>query len=227
MKAPAASAFGDQDFVAQYDRGPPLFIPGYHASHDMAAALLTPALPENAHLLIIGAGGGAEIAAFAGHAPAWRYTAVDPARQMLDLARARLERDGVSAKVEWCENVSTGAPDGPFDAATAFLALVFAPDDGERLAQMQAIHRRLRPGAPFLLINAATDDFERDLATYLHHARLRGAEEEMMAKAAEMNRRDVHYLSPAREEELLHQAGFKAIRRFYQGLWVHGWMAAA
>lgn len=230
MSAATIFSFDDNpDFVAAYDKGPPLFIPGYASSHLMAATVLGERIGSDAEILVIGAGGGVEISAFAQWEPEWRFVAVDPARSMLDLARTRAERDNPRTRLECVEGLSTDAPVGPFDAATAFLCLNFAPDDGTRLTQMRAIHDRLKPGAPFLMMHPATqpETRERDLRRYVRHAKLAGAEAEMIERAQAMLTEHLHILTPTREEELLREAGFHLDGLFFKGLWVHGWEATA
>lgn len=217
------------DFVAEYDRGPPMFMPGYAASHVMAASVLVDRIGADADLLVVGAGGGVEIAAFAGLCADWRFVAVDPSQAMLDLAATRLERERPRTQTNLIKGVAGDAPFGPFDAATAFLCLMFVPDDGSRLEQYKAIRRRLKPGSPFLMIHATTDPDcrERDLARYAIHARLMGAEEELVERASAMQTSQVHLLTPDRESGLLRDAGFEVNGIFYQGLWVRGWEATA
>lgn len=227
---PAPLNFDDlPDHVARYQEGPPVFIPGYHASHAMAAALLTQRLTSKPHLLIIGAGGGVEIAYFAQHLPESRFTAVDPAASMIELGRVTTQNVKPADRIDWHICDATSAPSGPFDAATAFLCLMFAPDDGSRLQQLRAIHQRLKPGAPFLMIHAASDDMirERDFERFAAHARLCGADEAWIGYAVEMNRNRTYILSDARERELLEAAGFRVEGLFYKGLWIHGWEASA
>ena len=217
------------DFVAQYDRGPPMFMPGYAASHVMAATVLIDRIGPDADVLIVGAGGGIEIAAFARLCPGWRYVAVDPSQAMLDLAAARFSREQPDTQVKLIKGVADDAPAGPFDAATAFLCLFFVPDDGTRLAQLKAIHARLKPGAPFLMIHTAAEPERRatHLTRYGIHARLSGAEEDLIEKATAMQDSQVHILTPDREADLLREAGFTLNGMFYQGLWVRGWEATA
>jgi hypothetical protein len=64
MSASTSSRF-DYDALpyidADFDRLPRLFIPGYHASHAIAAVLLAEVIGESGHTLAIGAGGGGEL----------------------------------------------------------------------------------------------------------------------------------------------------------------------
>jgi tRNA (cmo5U34)-methyltransferase len=72
-------AFNDPDHVARYPEGPPRFVPGLDALHRMAVLLLAERAPETARMLVLGAGGGAEILALAQMYPGWRFVGVDPA----------------------------------------------------------------------------------------------------------------------------------------------------
>lgn len=223
--------FDDPEKVAAYEQGPRWFIPAYEASHDMAAVLLQEFTPGDAHILVVGAGGGIELAALAKAGPDWRFTGVDPARPMLDMAERRLTAMGAAERVTLIEGYVADAPPGPFDAATCFLTLHFVPDDGSRLALLAETRRRMKPGAPFLLINGCLDKtaprFERDMARYSAFARFKGAPAEMASMAAATVAEQVHLLPASRDEALLTEAGFHSVEPFYRGLWVHGWLAHA
>lgn len=49
----------------------------------------------------------------------------------------------------------------------------------------------------------------------------------MIAEAVSMQRTHVHFLTPAREEALLAEAGFRQVEQVYQAFWVRGWSATA
>ena len=220
----------ERELVDNYDRMPRVFIPGYDASHAMVAALLLDTIGDRGRILLIGAGGGAELVRLIDTSPHWRFAATDPSTAMLDRARAKVEANGASDRVVFDVSDAESAPAGPFDAETALLAFHFVPDDGGRLASYRAVHARLTPGAPFLLINGASPpgEFDRDVRRYAEHARLMGAEaawvDEMLAMMASGA---VHPVAPEREVALLQAAGFGSVEQFYQGLWVRGWMARA
>ena len=56
----------------------------------MAAILLGERVPEDARVLVLGAGGGLELEALAECHSGWRFDGVDPAREMLNLAKTVL-----------------------------------------------------------------------------------------------------------------------------------------
>lgn len=75
--------FSDPQAVAKYTEGPPRFVPGYNAMLSMAAILLAERAPENAQVLVLGAGGGLELKAFAEAHQGWSFDGVDPSVAML------------------------------------------------------------------------------------------------------------------------------------------------
>jgi tRNA (cmo5U34)-methyltransferase len=150
---------------------------------------------------------------------------------MLALARQKVEAAGAAERVALIQGYIEDAPNQKFDAGTAFLVLAFVPDDGRRLRALREIHARLKPGAPFLMINGCTDmnseRFEEDLRLYAAAARRNGAPVEMVERAVRMQREDLSFVPREREEELLAEAGFSGVRLFYVGLWIFGWIATA
>lgn len=214
-----------------YEQGPRWFVPGYDASHAMAAVLLRDRIGDAGRILVLGAGGGVELSVFARESADWRFVAVDPSVEMLGKARRRLAEEHAEDRVEWIQGGIEAAPNVRFDAATAFLVLHFVPDDGRRLALLRELHSRLAPGAPFLVIDSCADvrspRFAEDLRLYCAYARRSGAPAEIVAGAVEMVRTEAAMVPPEREEALLLEAGFRDLRRFYTGLWFHGWVATA
>lgn len=76
---------------------------------------------------------------------------VDPAPAMLDLTRATVGPTG-GDRLRLIEGTVEDAPLGPFEAATCLLVLGLIADDGSKLRTLETIHRRLEPGAPFVLV---------------------------------------------------------------------------
>jgi tRNA (cmo5U34)-methyltransferase len=219
------------ELVANYERGPRWFIPGYDAVHVMAAALLRNRIGQNGRVLVLGAGGGFEISAMAKHG-AWRFTGVDPSEQMLGLARRILARDGVGpGRFDLINGYIPDAPRDGFDAATCFLTMHFVKDDGSKAEAFKHIHNCLKPGAPFLYVDGCADmsgpAFDRQLADYAEFARLQGAPEDLIATALEMNRTKLNFVSAERNLTLMKSAGFEDPTLFSAGTIFRGWIARA
>lgn len=221
--------FADPALAARYVDGPPRFVPGHQDMLRMAAMLLAEDAPADAKVLVLGAGGGIELRYFASAHAGWRFTGVDPSAQMLAVARSTLGE--LASRCELIEGTIDAAPAGPFDAASCLLTLHMIPDDGSKLATLQAIRSRLHPGAPIVIVDHCLDrrdpQFDRKLDRYARFALQSGAPPEDVARACEGIRHSVPMISREREAALLADAGFREIEIFFAGLLWTGWSARA
>ncbi len=115
-------------------------------------------------LLVVGAGGGMEVATFLPANPGWRLTGVDPSAKMLALAQAEADRLGAAGRVTLVQGTVEDLPaTACYDAATCIFVLQFLPDDAGalgKLALLRGVAQRLRPGAPLLLVTGVSDHRE-------------------------------------------------------------------
>jgi len=192
------------------------------------AILLAERAPKDARVLVLGAGGGLELRALADAQPHWTFTAVDPAGAMLDEARRVLGPD--AARVTFCEGYVDDAPAGPFDAATCLLTLHFL-DVAERTRPIREVHRRLKPGAPFVAAHAS---FPQDsgaralwLSRHAAFALASGADPEQVRKMRAALDAHLPMLSPGQDEGILREAGFADVALFYAAFIWRGWVAYA
>jgi tRNA (cmo5U34)-methyltransferase len=221
--------FADPDFAARYVDGPKRFVPGHQDMLCMSAQLLAEDAPDEANILVVGAGGGIELRHFAQAQPGWQFTGIDPSSEMLAVACRTLGE--FFDRCDLVEGTINAAPPGPFDGATCLLTLHMIPDDGAKLATLQAIRSRLRSGAPFVVVDHCLDksepQFERKLGRYARFALDAGASPEDVARACDGIRQFVPMISREREAQLLAEAGFTEIEIFYAGLLWTGWSARA
>jgi tRNA (cmo5U34)-methyltransferase len=226
-----AQNFADPEKVAKYTTlGPPAFMPGHAGVLQMAGVLLAETVPTDGRILIVGAGGGLDTLALSKAGPDWTFVGVDPAPAMLDLARAVVGPE-VNARLELIEGVAADAPPGPFDAATLILVLGMIPDDGSKLSLLRDIHQRLKPGAPFILVDRCGErdglGFERDVDRYIAYATASGVDPSTLTSARESQRANKGLVPPQRNEALLIEAGFKTLEVFYVGMAWRGWIGYA
>lgn len=206
------------------------FIPGYDGLYSLVQILLAENLPDKANILIVGAGGGKEVVTFGEAFPEARFTGVDPSEKMLGVARELVEKASSQSRVSLHQGTIADLDDAQFDAATALLVMHFLPDDGEKLAFLQNIAKRLKPGAKFILADGCFDkenasEFEWQMKAYKNHAKLKGAPTEILDEAVKTINERVNPVSEERDLELLREAGFGNIRHFFKSLWVNGWTA--
>ena len=223
------AAFNDPDHVARYAEGPPRFVPGLAGLHRMTGVLLTEKAPENAHVLVLGAGGGLELKALAEAHPGWTFTGVDPSEEMLRLAKDTL--GPLAARVRLHAGLIDDAPEGPFDAATCLLTLHFL-DAEERRKTLEEIRRRLKPGAPLVAAHCSFPQADEDerrtwLARYAAFAVASGADIADVEKAREMVDAALHLFEPEADAAIIKDAGCVNVAEFYAAFTWRGWAAYA
>ena len=212
--------------VGDYDATARMVNPGYELVFELATALLRAHCPGDAHLLLVGAGGSTEVRAFGAAEPRWRLTAVDPSADMLALARTAAEAAGLADRVRLVRGTPDDLPaEARFDAATALFVLMHLPDDGSKLRLLQGIARRLRPGAPLVLVDAIHDQRARFAAAWQHYAVVRGVSPEWMSALLERIAASGNAATEARELALLGEAGFRDATRFFAAFHSNGWIA--
>jgi tRNA (cmo5U34)-methyltransferase len=219
--------FADPEAVASYAENPPRYVPGFADLHRMTGILLAEHVPPDAHILVLGAGGGLELKALAAAYPGWRFTGVDPAAPMLDLAARTLGRD--APRAELIQGYIDDAPPGPFDGAVCLLTLHFLAEN-ERTRTAAAIHARLKSGAPFI---AAHSSFPQDeargqwLDRYATFAIASGADPEQAHSARSAIDTSLNMLSPEQDEAVLRAAGFRDVTPFFAAFTWRGWVGYA
>ncbi len=219
-------AFSDAGFVARYAEGPPRLVPGFYDMHRMTNILLAEHVPDNGRVLVVGAGGGLELKAFAQAHPDWTFDGVDPSSEMIRLAEQTLGT--LVSQVQLHEGGVDAAPTGPFDAATCLLTMHFM-EPKERLRTAVEIHRRLKPGAPFVLVHLSIPEGVRERATWMSRyaafGRSSGVERIDAQTASAAVETHLNILTPEQDEAVLREAGFSNVGLFYAGFTFRGWVA--
>ncbi len=220
--------FTDPAAVARYAAGPARQVPGFADLQRMSMLLLSEYAPDTADILVLGAGGGLELKAFAEARPDWCLLGVDPSAEMLDLASSVL--GPLSSRVRLQKGYIDDAPSGPFDGATCLLTLHFLPAE-ERLRTLRAVRLRLKPGARFVVahhsIPQGDGEAHRWLSRSAAFAASSGIEPAKATASAAAIAKHLPILSPDQDEALLSEAGFEDVALFYAGFTFRGWVATA
>ncbi len=222
------NAFSDPAAVATYADGPPRMVPGFADMQRMCLLLLAENAPPDARILVLGAGGGLELEVFAQAQAQWQFDGVDPSAEMLQLAHTRLHDH--LPRVRLHQGTITVAPAGPFDAACCLLTLHFLARD-ERRRTLAEVRRRLKPGAPFVVVHFSfpQDAALRDkwLTRCTDFAILSGIDPDKARAREKGLGTQLPILSPQEDEAVLREAGFSGIELFYAALGFRGWVATA
>lgn len=219
-------AFSDPVAVSGYADRASRLVPGLRDLHRMSGVLLAERAPADARILVLGAGGGLELKAFAGMQPGWRFEAVDPSAEMLGLARAALGPQ--AQRVHWHEGYLDSAGTGPFDGAACLLTLHFLPRD-ERLRTLKQMHARLKPGAPLVVAHHSFagqgPDADRWLRRNAAFASAAGIPPAQAGGSIAAIRERLPVLSPQQDAALLGEAGFVDVELFWCAFTFKGWVA--
>lgn len=214
----------------EYDTMIQMALPGYEVMHNMALSVLRANIPEKANLLIVGAGSGMELVKFSQGNSQWQMLGVDPSSNMLSIAQNKIDEHGLSERIKlfagYTHDLNTTSL---YDAATCILVMHFLPDDGSKLALLKNISQHLKSSATFILVDIfgekETDEFEKMISIIKVYWEQMGMNPEKRMEGLETIKKGVVPISEMRVVELLQQAGFGNILRFYTGLWVGGWVA--
>jgi tRNA (cmo5U34)-methyltransferase len=227
MTAEIQSRFED---AARYEEMMSKVFPGYAQIPLVILSLLRPRLGPSAKLLDAGCGTGASLATFAASQPQWSYYGVDPAEPMLEVARARIRAIGKENKVTFFHGTVDTLPDQPeFDAATCILVEHLLPDDGSKLHLLEGIKRRIVPGGWFVLFglhgNLSSPKAQDSLEAWLEFVTLQGLPQSARDNVRQRATIEDALVPEKRILELLIEAGFVNIERFYQLHLLGGWLA--
>ncbi|URJ61698.1 class I SAM-dependent methyltransferase [Paenibacillus polymyxa] len=226
-----------------------LKIPGYAHLYEMTDGLIAAQLEAQAHtrnidpnVLIVGAGGGQELITLGGRHEAWSFTAVDPSEHMLDLAHKRVTHAGISSKISFVAGMleelsgeqhekhgEESCREPVYDAATCLLVLHFLQSLESKQALLRQISARLKPGAPFCLAsingNPQEPSFSIQMQAWKGHMLSQGISLEDGERFAASIGRESNPVSNAAIQELLIDAGFTHITRYYGAFLVNAWFA--
>jgi tRNA (cmo5U34)-methyltransferase len=222
------NAFSDAEVVARYTEGPIRFVPGFVDMQRMTTVLLAEKVPKEGRVLVLGAGGGLELRAFAEAHPSWHFDGVDPSTEMLKLAEKTL--GSLVSRVNLHNGFIEVAPEGPFDGATCILTMHFVSRE-ERKRMAWEVHRRLKPGAPFIVMHLSIPQNGNEravwLTRYAAYAVSSGIEVDFAKKAREAVDSQLTILTPEVDKEILEDAGFSGVELFFVGFAFRGWVGYA
>lgn len=216
--------------AAAYDERIRKLFPFYETIHPAINAILRGLLGRESELLIVAAGTGAEILELGKANAGWRFLGVDPAQPMLDLAKEKIQAAGLADRVTlfrgYIDDLST---DKLYDGATAAMVLHFIPDDGGKLKLLCGVAKRIKSGAPLVLMDAHGDlsapGSNLFVEAWKHQQNLAGMKWEEVESGMKERMKTYHCVSPVRLEQLLADAGFHRVQHFFQNFMVGGWIA--
>ncbi len=228
MTDEAPKPFG-KEHAANYDRQFARLAPMKDALH-LLTRLTLEHLHEDAHVLVAGAGTGAELLYLAKAFPSWRFTALDVAEAMLEQCRAAVADAGIEDRVVLHLGPVASLDETPtYHAATSFLVSHFLLEPAARVGYFRDITRRLRPGARLVTADLCFDPqgpaFEAEYELWQRMLCFSGSTPEQAAGWASALGSKLNVLPREQHAQALRDAGLLDPRVFCQTLWIHGWIA--
>jgi Methylase involved in ubiquinone/menaquinone biosynthesis len=227
MNKPTGPDFFNKDAAKSYDEKNAKLSKISDCMHFLTGLALRD-LPADARILCVGAGTGAEILPLAQANPGWKFVALEPSLDMLNICRERMAQADVSDR---CEFVHGYVQDykGPaeFDAALSILVAHFIKRE-ERLPFFKEMTARLKRGG--YLVNAEisfdldSPEFPMMLEGWKGVQTLMGATPESLAALPTVLRDVLTVVPPEQTEAWLRQAGVESPVRFFQAMMIHGTM---
>jgi tRNA (cmo5U34)-methyltransferase len=219
----------NSDFGKKYENGIKIALPTYEQLFPLANSFLRTKVNDHIQLLVVGAGGGAEIISFNQENPNWQITGVDPSEQMIKLANDKVNKAGITDKIYLFHGLTSQLPlERIYEGATCILVLHFLPDDGSKLELLKSIADRLKPGSPLVLVSLYGDkdsvEFQLSVEAWKKHFQSKGGTPEEISEFLESFLK-IPIVPEERINELLNEAGFQQVTRFFKTYNFGGWFA--
>ncbi len=215
------------DHAAAYDTRFAKLSPLRDALHLLVGAVFAN-LPEQARILCVGAGTGAELIYLAHKFPGWQFTAVEPSGPMLEVCRRKAAAAGIAGRCSFHEGYLNSLPMGePFDAATSLLVSQFVLDREKRTGFFREIARHLKPDGILASADLASNRaaYPDLLGVWLKLMKETDMTPEQVEGLREVYGRDVGVLSLDETRAIIAEGGFEEPVQFLQTGLIHGWWA--
>ena len=224
----ATQHFGDKH-ARIYDEKIREVIRGYNEMHDLTCYLLKDILPENAKILVSGIGTGHEAITYAENQSGWYIVGVDPTPEMIKSSKNKIMQLGLGNRIKAVEGRVNNLKENNFDAATSILVMQFLKDNGDKKEYLKNISEKLKKGAKLVVIDLegqkGTDKFNLLLSAWKKHQYSTRDDKDQIDKDFEHVESDIQFIPEERIHDLLNDAGFKNICKFYQSYLFGGYVA--
>ncbi|MBV6628052.1 MAG: class I SAM-dependent methyltransferase [Rivularia sp. (in: Bacteria)] len=217
----------DKERASSYDETFARLAPIRDALHLLIRQIFSE-LPTDANILCVGVGTGAEMIYLAQNFPQWRFTAVEPASEMLDICRRKAEEYGISSRCTFHQGYLDSLPtSNSFHAATCLLVSHFMMQEGERSNFFRQIAARLHPNAYLVSSDLTCDmetlEYQSLLEVWLRMLKFSQVPAAEIEKIRSSYGQNVALLSPQKVESIITKGGFDSPTLFYQALLIRAW----
>lgn len=210
-----------------YDKNNSFFKP-LHDNLQLLNQLILKDLPNDARILSVGIGTGADILELARANPGWKFVGIDPAESMLNKCQQKLKEQGL---IEQCElfhgYLADYEQDKPFDAIICLFVMHFIKDLKERARMYQNFAKLLKQNGHLILTEISVDfqsmEYQPLLENWKSTHRLTEASEEKLNNIPKVIEQELGVRSPKQTEEMMMDNGFDHPVQYFQSFLIRGW----
>lgn len=219
--------FFNKELAQKYDERNSKLAPISECLHFLMSLMLKDLRSQQARVLCVGVGTGAEILSLAHIFPEWTFVGLDPSVDMLNVCRERVRTAGWQNRCEFVQGYIQDLPRSePFDVAVSLLVAHFIKKQ-ERLSFFQHITEHLQNGGHLVNAEISSDlngpEFPFMLEGWAQVQTLMGATPESLTSLPKLLRETLTVLPPQETEALLKQSGIAQPLRFFQALMISAW----
>ena len=184
-------------------------------------------LPEDAKILCVGVGAGADIIGLAHRKPSWEFTGIEPSKTMFEGCKKNLESKGLTDRCHLFQGyLSDFQSSETYDAVLCFFVFHFIPLE-ERKKMFADINKYLKPEGTFVHAEISCDleseTFPQELEDWKSLHGYAGATEEKLAEMGKVLKEQLSILSPQKTETLLRELKFDTPTLFFQSFLIRAW----
>ena len=228
-KFDAAEHFSEK-LATVYDERIREIIPGYELMHEIAQHLLEENTKKKATILVAGVGTGHETIAYAQSRTEWKFVGFDPSKEMIAAAREKINPLEIQNRIKLVQGtIEDIRQESSFDGAASILVMQFLPDNGEKQTYLHEISKRLRVGAKIIIIDLEgikySEDYNILIAAWKAHQSSTRKDKKQIDRDFDHVDKNLEFVPEERLRELLKNAGFSNIHKFYKSLLFGGYMA--
>ncbi len=214
-----AKDFNHPQVVAGYDQHIRKLIPGYELIHLQVHALLKSHLEAEAEVVVVGCGTGYELQYLAEQFPQWRFTAIDPALNMLKQAEQHIQSLALQDKITFVHGDTSVLQHmrHQFDAAVTILVSHFVAHEFKHQF-FQDIAHSLKSTGICLSYDLTALQYPAQANVLKNLALATGLAEAQANAMLERLEQDFYLIDPQQLKQLYSDVGFEVVEQFTQVL---------
>lgn len=196
----------------QYDKNNSQF-QAIHNNLQFLIKLILSEFPENARVLCVGVGTGADLIDLAIEKPMWRFVGIDPAESMLKTCEQKVKDKNLSDRVELFHGyLADYKSDESFDAVLCLYVMHFIHDMKVRAEMYRDMSKKLKPGGRLISAEICVDikssGYQGLIENWKALHALSGSPKEKLAGMGKVIEEQLAVLKPKETCELILNNGF-------------------